>query len=554
MRTLSLFLVAFAAMACRRDEATFTAAAAPSLGMSDPQPADWRRDGPMIASGSTTGLSSVEVDGVPVVLNGSSWSAEIDLSRGVNVVEVRGVDGSGSSHYLRHGVLAGDFGSSSDPVAEGLVARVNQGGLDFALGEAASLIEADAINTMIAGTTVYEDAYGILGWNAVEVAADVGWLWFDAPELEATPRQGRLDVEVVIPALDVWVPVRGQVVGFDFDVDAWLWADEVVLTGTLEVDARNGKLRADLVDVDVALLGFDFDTSLLPGQIESWLLVDTVTVALEDMLVEQVALMLPPMIEEQLAALELAFDTDLMGTPLSVSADFVSASVDPDGLVIVADVNADSPDKGQHGGVGPLITREAVAHPDRDADFGLSLSDDLLNRFLYELWGAGLLDLGLSTADGSLDAILLHQLGAKEEAAINVSPTLPPVLVEKKGVPQLQLGELMVEILTPGGEHGERIVLSVTVLVDLEVRVVDGVVELSLGEPDVDMIVRENDWNVSNETLTNALVDAIPVDLLLALIGKLEFPLPSLGGISVDRAEVGRDSGGAHTGIGLTLK
>lgn len=352
MRTLALFLTAFAVSACRRDEATFTASTDPSLGMSHPQPADWRRDGTMIASGNAAGLSSVEVDGVPVVMNGSSWSAEIDLSRGVNVVEVRGVDASGTSHYLRHGVLAGDFGSSLDPVSEGLVARVNQGGLDFALAEAAALIDADTINGMVAGTTVYEDAYGVLGWNAVEVAADVGWLWFDAPELEATPRNGRLDVEVVIPALDVWVPVSGQVVGFDFDVDAWMWADQVVLSGALEVDARNGKLQADLVDVGVSLVGFDFDTSLLPGQIESWLLVDTVTVALQDMLVEQVAAMLPPMLEAQLAALELAFDTDLMGTPLSVSADFVSASVDADGLLIVADVNADSPDNGQHGGVG----------------------------------------------------------------------------------------------------------------------------------------------------------------------------------------------------------
>lgn len=135
-----------------------------------------------------------------------------------------------------------------------------------------------------------------------------------------------------------------------------------------------------------------------------------------------------------------------------------------------------------------------------------------------------------------------------------MSPTLPPVLVEKDGKPQLQLGELMVEILTPGGEHGERIVLSVTVLVDLEIEVADGVVALKLGEPTVDMIVRENDWNVRNETLTNALVDAIPVDLLLALIGDLEFPLPTLGGIAVDRAEVGRDTSHAHTGIGLTLK
>ncbi len=556
MRTLSLFAGTVVVLsACRTSESEFAGApVAPELEMAAPGAADWRQDGPMIAKGSARGLSSVEVNGSPAIVSGDAWSAEIALARGVNVVEVRGVDSTGTTHYRRHGVLAGDFGSASDPVSDGIVARINRGGLDVLLGKASGLLDASELNTMVAGTTVYSDSYGILGWNAVEVEADLGWLWFDAPELSADPRPDMLDVTVDLPALDLWVPVRGQVVGIDFDVDAWLWCEDAVVEGTLEVYSRNGELRADLVDVDVNLVGFDFDTSLLPGSVESWLLVDTVRGALEDMLVEKVQLLLPPLIESQLADLELAFDTDLMGVPLQVSADFVDVKVDSDGLQITADVNANSPDAGIHGAVGPLVTVGSAPSPERDADFGISLSDDLLNRFVFELWAGGLLDLTLSTADGALDPALLADLGARDEAEIRVNPVLPPVLVERDGRAQLQMGELEVEILTPGGEHGERIALAVNAFADVELAVQDGVAQLSLGEPTVDFIVRDTDWNARNETLTNLLEHAVPVDALLGTLGELSFPLPSLAGISVVRAEVDRDKSGAHTSIGLKLQ
>lgn len=552
-RTALWVPVGLLAVACNSENTLGDAYTEPLLRLENPGEAAWMDVGPVTARGTAIGLEDLEVAGAQATIDGDKFSADLTMGRGLNLVEARGTDGHGSPVFVRHGVLAGDFGAPTGPIAGATVVRLNQGGLDTVLGMVSDQFTASTVQGALASANpVYQDAYGVWGWDAVTVRADITGVWFDPMELRATPTPSVLKLDAVIPDFYVGLNVSGDVVGLDFSVDAALWADYVDVTGDIALSASNGKLSVDLRNTHLQFTGFGWDTSLIPGDVESWLLVDTVGDLVASQLSSQIDQQVPALLEDALSQLELSYDTDLLGRQVHVEGSFASAGVDAQGVQLGLDLGVDIPGTAPHPYEGYLLATPAVPTVDRTADIGMSVSDDLMNRVLFEAWGSGLLQMTLSTDDGSLDPAMLTLLKA-DQGTITVDAQLPPVLVEKDRGLQAQLGELLVTIDTPGGELGEHIVLSVSVLADVDMKVVNGVLKLDVGEPAIQLVVRDSDWGASNEATTTLLENTLPVDAFLALLGDIEFPLPELAGISVTQATVSRDASGVYTGIRADL-
>jgi hypothetical protein len=527
----------------------------PTLELTTPAQADWMPAGRVSVDGRAENLERVNVNGVEARPDRDGrFSTEVVLERGINVVEASGTDGHGDTRFVRHGVLAGDFGDPGTEITDAVRLRVNQGGLDVAMDTVAGMLDAGELGpTVMSGNPVYQDSYGVWGWDAVNIRADVTELWFDQPTLTADPETGYLDIGAQIPNVWVKVVASGDVVGWDFSVDVWVWASRADLTAWATVDAQAGKLKADLRDASVTLVGFGYDTSLLPGEVEQYILVDAVRGYLEGKLAETLEAKVPPMLDETLAGLELSFDTTVMDREVHVAAEIAEAGIDDRGIEIDANLDVSIPGKGDKTYTGYLLAGEGRPEADENADIGLALSDDLLNRLLFEVWRAGVLDMTLSTEDGSLQPIMLAPLHATE-GSIEIASMLPPVIVEKEGRLQAQLGELEVVIRTPGGEMGEYLKASVAAFVELELTVENGVLKLDLGTPELSVTVRESDWGASNETTTNLLEEMLPIDTFMLLLGDIEFPLPTLGTVSIAKGTVSRTSNHVYTGVSVDLK
>jgi len=524
----------------------------PFLSLDDPAAAAFMREGAATATGRAEGLTSVTVNGVAATVSQNQFDAEIELERGVNIVEAVGVDELGNNLFVRHGVLAGDFADPGMEVRDAVVARVNDGGLDEIFSMASDMLTPQLVAGMITNP-VYSDAYGVAGWDAVTVDASITQLWFDSLAVDAIPQAGKMYVEVQIPNLYVKVNAAGTLIAWDYSEDAEIWADEVKLAGYITLDTDNaGHLVADFDDATFDLVGFGYDISLIPGDVESWLFIDLVSDLLEGLLADQVESMLPSLLEEQLSTLEIAFETELMGKTLSIEGDFASALIDTKGVQIGLDIDVNIPGAGSNAAPGYLESEHLAAHVDQNADMGVALSDDLLNRVLFEAWGADFLKMTMSTDDGSLDPLMLAPLGA-DEGTIKVEAKLPPVIVQSEGGLQLQLAELEVRIETPGSERGEFIDIAVALFADLDLRVSNGTLKLDIGTPELVLHVRDSDWGASNEATTELLSQMLPIDTLLGAFGDIEFPLPVLAGIAVDSAQVARDSSGVHTGVKIQL-
>jgi hypothetical protein len=526
------------------------------LSLFDPAPGAMISQGDRTLHGEVKGLTDVTVNGDPVQVDGNLWTADVTVPRGITTFEVSGLDQTGHRKFLRQSVLAGEFGGFDATVDQGVGIRVNQGGLDAAGDLVAGLVDpVEIANLLPSLNPVYQDSYGVFGLDAVDITADLQSLWFDPPQIILRPGAGEVEILVTLPNLSVVVPTYGQVVGVDFDEDLTLTADAAVIHGYLELGAKNGALTADLVDPTVNLQGFTFDTSLLPGPVEDWLLGDTVQAQIEDLLVTQISTMVPSLLDDQLSALSIAFSTDLMGKTLDLSASFDTVSIDQDGILLETDVDLGVEGAAPKDSQGWLTSGEGKKpRPSTGPDLAIQLADDVVNKLLHDLWRSGMMDLKLSTDDGSLDPLMLIPLGASAQGgSISTVAKLPPVLIQDGQDAVLQFGEMEVTLDTPGGDNGNHLVAVAAGQVPLDLELVDQNLTMKLGDPVLTLMVRDSDWGATDETVTDLLTSQLPVATLLALVGDIEIPMPSLAGITLPDASIDRDDGGLSTTVHFNL-
>ena len=548
-RGFPMLLYAFILAGCEKPEAEAPAPAGLFV-LQSPAGGVFLPAGTLEASGKAVNLTDVQVNGVAAEVDAGTFAAEVELQRGVNVVEGSGIDATGHTIYDRNGVLAGDFEYDDGAVEDALLLRVNDGGLRR-IGEIGSdMLASESISDALSAINpVYSDSYA---WDYVIVAADVEAVSYDSPEFEFTPRDGALGLEVTLPNLYVDIYAYGEAFGFAFDSDVAMWATSAVLTADLHISAKNGGIAVEIGEVTVDLKDFGYDTSLLPGDVESYILVETIRDTITGMLVEKVNEMVPPLLDETLSGLDPSFSTELMGLQVDLAFEFAKVDVDEDGVVLDLDMDVVIPSTGTASGPGYLGADLGTPDLDTHADVSGAVSDNLLNRMLYEAWAGGLLEMRLSTDDGSLSAAMLAPLKATE-GTITVSALLPPVVVERDGELQAQMGELIVDINTPGGALGDHLQAAVNVFVPLEVLVEGGALTMKLGTPEVVLMVRESTMGATDEEMTTLVEQMLPIELLFSLLGDFSFPLPSLYGLSIDEGEAKRDPSGVYTSLEVAL-
>lgn len=514
----------------------------------------WRPVGTGQVHGIARNVSNVTVNGQAATVSEGSFTANVNLGRGVNLLDARALDGRGDELYVRQGVLAGEFASPDVPIADAIAIRVNRGGLAKVTDLVGGYIDPPAIGAAATALNpVYVDSYGVFGWDAVNVEANLLNLEFSPPVISADPRPGVMALEIAIPNVEVHIGVDGDVVGLDFSQDAWIGADLAVVNAHVVIDAVDGQLEVEMIAPTVSLNGFWYDTSLIPGDVESFLLVDTIRDAVEGMLLTQIEALVPSLLDDTLSELDLSFQTELLGKQVGVGTSFSDAFIDAAGVQLVADLSVIVPGDTGRPWLGYLAAPVAEARPSYADDLGMALSDDLLNNLLFQAWRSGILSLDLDSARGDINPVLLSQLGATDAARVVVDAHLPPVVVQHEGGLQVQVTELAVRVETPDGENGEYLDLSVTAKIPVELRVEAGILKIALGTPEVVVDVRDSDWGASNNAIGNLLADQLPIATLVALLGDIEFPLPSFAGITLGDTEAIRDSSGVYTTVGVNL-
>lgn len=522
-----------------------------------PAPGAWVAPGPLRVQGRAEGVSAVTVQGVPVEVEAGRFDATVEIGQGVESVEVRATPSQASPDseiFVRSSVIAGTFGPVTPAVDNAVMLRMTQEGLDAIMVGVVSSLDLDALVSSVIATANPVVEGSVLG---VGYAVSLERLDFAPPRVSGTLGDGSLDIALALDDIDAAVRVDATALGLPFSIDATATIRRLSTDLQVFASAAGGGLDVSLGPILLDVSGFSFDTGLVPGQIEA--AIPFVSDAVEAYLIaavrEQIAAFVPGIVQTIEDALRLSVSTTLLDREVQVGASFRNLTVEPGLAQVKLDVGVaiSGGDKGETARFAGVFDLEDRPHaPPPDAPIGLSLHDDLLNRILFEAWRAGMLRLSLSSADEPLLSLLFAQLGS-EDGVIEVDARLPPVAIEDNGQLRLEIGELELTILTPGGDFGERVVVRLAGWIPLNPVIEGGALGIDTGEPQLSLMVVESDWRASVSTTTNLIEDQLPIDTLLILLGAFKLPLPSLGGLAIEGAEASRGASGVHTLVRLSL-
>ncbi len=513
-----------------------------------PEDIAWLPDGPTTIGGLAENMDTLTLNGASITATDGVFSETITLSRGINRVVVSGRDVGGDTLTDQATVLAGAFASPGQTMPDVLSAHVGQAGLDT-IGDLAAAALEPSLLLKTAGSL--NPVYSSSPFPGTSLDADLVGLSFAAAEIDIAPADGALMLTVTLPQLVIDLDAYGEIVWIDYGMDLQMTADAAVITATIEIGAVDGGLDVTLVEPDIVLEGFAYDLSILPDFIEGYLFIETIQGTVEDMLVEQASATVPEMIDEALAGLAFSTTLALLEAEVTISAELADVEVTEAGIGLDMDVDVSVPGTGAASYAGYLAAPTG-SPPEHDTDEALSLvlSDDLLNRTLFELWRGGALSMTLSTEDGSLDPTTIDGLPL-DAATVQISPALPPVIVSGAHGLQLQAGAIDVVADTPGASFGEHIALRLTLLADASFSIADGLIQPEVGDISLDIEVLESDWGIPDASVSELVDWALPREELLAMVSEMGVALPTLGGLVISDATLSRDESGFYSVVSI---
>lgn len=521
-----------------------------SLTLLIPEDVAWMPTGAAQVSGQALGMTTLTLNGASIPAEADTFSESITLARGLNHIVVSGVDIGGDTLTDKATVLAGEFASPGDTMADALSAHIGLAGLDTIGDLAAGALDPSLLLDKEGTINPIYAAEPLPGNN---LYADLAGLTFSPADIAIQPAPDALEVTVTLPDLIIDLDAYGEIVWIDYGLDLQMTAEAAVITAEISIEAVDGELEVTMLDPMISLEGFAYDLSILPDFIEGYLFVETIQGTVEDMLVEQANTLVPAMIDETLTGLEFAYTMPILDSTLSLAAAFDEVEITADGVALDMGVDISVPGTGTVSYAGYLAAPPSSipAHDVLDP-LSLVLSDDLLNRALFELWRGGVMELTLSTEDGSLDPVAMDGLPL-DTATVHVSPQLPPVIVNGETGLLLQAGAVDVVAYTPGASFGEYMSLRLTVVADASFSVIDGIVQPQIGTLSLDIEVIESDWGIPNSSVPEMVDWMLPQEDLLAMISDVGLALPSLGGVVVSSAELQRDKDDLYSVISVDL-
>ncbi len=507
-----------------------------------------------------SGLAELTVNGdVVAVQSDDSFSTTVLYEFGTNLLETVAIDGDNNATDDLRAPLAGDYYAYGYGIADGIVARLNEG--EGGLGElevlAEGMVTSSTLDDMIPSPVFedysedcYDPCFGLFGGCEICVTWYEVELYVSNPYLGSTdfvldPQTGELVASFAVYDISLDWSASGTVVYIGYSGSGDITADSIAVEMGLVPYVSGGRIYVSISYVDVDTNGFYFDWDSWLYDVLSWFgadgwISDTIAyyleAAVEDALYDEV----PDLIEEALQDLEIAFTFDLEDNSYDVDAVPYNINVDDVGLDLSLETYVTAASwLSPNSGSGSLWGGYAPPTYGSTPGMLLSLSGDFINQALYAFWGGGILDMEMGGEELGLDlADLEFIFPDMTELNIVTEALLPPVVMPGSGgdLLEMQIGDLELSIYG-GPVAEENLVLRtyITIFAGMDIAV-DGDATLlaTLGDPEIYFDVVHPEANTLGASDTEDLLDAL-VPLFLPVLTEAlgEIPIPEIEGFGL---------------------
>ncbi|HPQ70921.1 MAG TPA: hypothetical protein PKW95_17480 [bacterium] len=484
------------------------------------------------------------------------------LAQGYNLFVAEVADNSGNTATYQISVLRGSYLANDAWVENAVGARVNQSGLDRVEEIAIGYLEEFDITQYLPDPLV--DETFSLGGQTCDVFAQITSFDYSvAINLEAM--NGYIWAEAILSDVALSLSVSIDCAdGTDETYVGSISFDELRADIPVYVDVVDNELSVTLGTINLSEpTGFSltvtgFDPSLIE-QLSAALEIVMIPIA-ENLINQIVQEEVPPLIEEALADLELAFSFELLEHTLSLEARFNDIEIGTPGIILWMDgktgADAYDPNTPAHNGsyytIGNLPDFGAVSPGYLPYELAAGISDDMLNEALYVMYRSGLLTLTLDDASGFGLGLTAGDLelffpgisdiyGEEAPVVIHTAPKLPPIIDlypgDKAAGVELEMGEFFADIVVQSPTDEETTVLAMVIYLDASVTVdadaTGSSLTIEIGTPELALDITE-----SMSLLPTAFFEEFMpmlVQFVLPLISSFleEFPIPAFEGYSM---------------------
>ena len=267
---------------------------APLVVLTSPSRGEW-------IEGSSTTVTGTVVDSISgvgtLLLNDEtvsvdsdlSFSHEISLVAGANMLAFEVTDGNGNASDSRLGVMASGEGIFDDAdLTESIATHLNQSGLDVISEEMAAIIDVEAIeDELIDANPAADESLGCL-----DVEVEVTGFSMDDPTAAVSPDSSGLTLSITADDLDVDLYFDSYVCWYTVTDSGEITADSVEIEVELEISLVSpGNFSVEVADTTVTFTNFEEDYGTLSSVLSALgYTVSDLGLDVETMIADQIAL------------------------------------------------------------------------------------------------------------------------------------------------------------------------------------------------------------------------------------------------------------------------
>ncbi|MDB4963700.1 MAG: hypothetical protein JWP01_3699 [Myxococcales bacterium] len=513
---------------------------APRVHITTPARGTFAGDVPMVSVTGTAiddeGVASVTVNGVPaVVLADGTFSAQVPVDAGTNLLHVIAKDAQGNAGKESRAVVAGPMEPIAQMVPQAITASMTAQTFD-ALGRGITgYMTGGNLTAAVQPMNPVLNIGAPTGPDCLYAQGRITGVTVGAlTKISLSPQLGGIYLQAELDRPNVNMGLAWAVSCLDGSRNVSIGASKIKITGVLKLGVNGDKFEIHLDDQDVSITGFNVELGGVPGQIVNMLHLDTAIGPVLGWMVERFAV---PYVNKALQGLNETKTVNVMGTMVDVKVRPARIDVDIPGAIFELDTQIRA--KNDTASPGFVYVTNQVPAMDMSRGFELAVADDAANQLLGSFWAAKGMDAGIDLKNGSYGEV------GKLYDRVEISAKVPPFIDASGDKLVMTVGDMLATF-----KNGAQIATQVAINGQVEVSVVadaSGALRLDVGTPTLYVDVLDENVDGANQ-LSNAQFEAVSSFALSRIIAVGSgavgaVPLPAFGGVVVQDVSVAEQSG-----------
>ena len=484
-------------------------------------------------------IATVTINGQTVTLDAAgNFTTTLTVKPGVTLVRAVATDAEGNIGKQTQAVMAGKMSPNDTQVDDGILTRISEETFT-AIGRGTAKFIADSdLGALVAPMNPVINAGAVDGPDCLYAQAHIGALDVGSATVALVPRQGGVDIEIILNALKVPMVANYAAACVDGTSNIRANADKVKIAATLQLAVKNGAFDVKLINPDVTFTNLRINTGGLTGQIINLLQIDRAIGPILGVAAERFVV---PMINKSLAGLNTTKQIDVLGKKMDISIRPGAIDVDVDGAMIRLDTKFRM--QGDSAGKGFVYMANRDPQMANLSGFAMAVADDSLNQMFGSIWGAGLLNQNIDLKTGNYGTA--GNLFSKIETLALLPPTVD---ANGDGSLKVVIGDMMAKFVDAESALVTAAAINGEVRLKVETTAT-GELRLAVDNPTIVVDVLDSVEGVEGtNALSNDQFEAIVsfglsrgVAVAAGTLGTI--PLPSFGGVKVENVKAEAKSG-----------